>query len=238
MVAAKRFARRRYGPRGKYSRWNQKATKKWWHKPARSVAGLGIDYLKKQLGLNTENKDWDSTLSVPTSATMTPVYFPMSNIAQGTTNNTRNGNGIRCTHFKFRGSIATVGPANVSFQRVRVIWTLQKQVTTPGAFVTAAELMQNTLNIDSPYNSDLENVKVISDKTFLIKPNTAQIAQLPYKFKWNPSYTDGHVRWTDADTLGLGVNETQGLLQMFIITDQLANFPVITGYGRVHFVDN
>lgn len=228
--------------RRKYGRYNRKGTKRWWHKPAKSgmaaIGDIGLKILKKQLGLNTENKNWDVTLPItPTLPTLTSTLFPMTLLSQGTTNQTRNGNGLRVTHYKFRGVLSNLF-ANIAHQRVRIIWTLQHKVSTPGSYVLPAQVLQVPTDINSPYNTDLENVKIVSDKTYIIKPYTTQVAQVPIKFKWDPSYDDGHVQWTDADTLGLGVNQLQGLLQMLVLTDQPANQPTIEGYGRIHFVDN
>lgn len=229
--------------RNKYSKYYRKGTKRFWHKPAKamltSVGQIGLKVLKKKLGLNTENKNWDNTVPVSViPTTLTNFLIPTTGIAQGTTNNERTGNGLRITHYKFRGAFSTAGAINPTFQRIRVIWTLQRKVTQPGLYVTAAQLLQVPTDIDSPYNSDLENVRVIYDKTFMIKPNTAATAQMQYKFKWSPSYDSGHVRWLDSDLAGLPVNQTEGLFQMFMMSDQPVNPPEVRGYGRIHYVDN
>lgn len=232
---SKKYYKRSKSNRGGYRTASSYAGKAGMH----LVKEIGVGYLKKALGLNTENKNWDSTSVQLATGTFASTYFPTQNLSQGVTNQQRVGNGLRVTHFKWRGAIATAGGAlNVQQQRVRVVWTLQTKVGVPGSYLSAAQVFETPANLDTPYNTDLQDCKILSDKTYLLTPYTAQIAQQICKFKWSPSYNDGHVRWTDADVGGLNINQTEGLIQMFVISDQLANQPTITGYGRVHFVDN
>lgn len=195
--------------------------------------------LKKALGLNTENKDFDIPLAGVINPVLTQVSTITSGLTQGINNQQRTGNGMRITHYKYRGTFTnSAAPMNVNQQRVRVIWTLQTALTLPGNLVTAAQLLQVPGNIDSPYNSDLEGVKILQDKTYVIRPYTTQQATVPYKFKYSPTYDNGQVQWTDADINGLDGNLTKGAIQMFIMTDSGAALPAFTGYGRLHYVDN
>jgi len=226
----------------KYGRYNRKATKRWWHKPARlaatSLVGVGLKALKKKLGLNTENKNWDQIGTQTLTGAVVPFLAPINGLAQGSTNTTRTGNGLRVTHYTVKGSFQNV-TANVNSQQIRMIITFQPTMTTAGTVLTAGQLLQTTTNIDSPYNTDLEGVKIIYDKTFVITPQfSGQVITRRYKFKWAPSYDDGHVQWTDSDTTGTSGDVVKGYLRCWIYDDQSANHPTMSWYSRVHFVDN
>lgn len=198
----------------------------------------GLKALKDVLGLNTENKNWDSTISQAATGTIASCSQPLSGLAQGNTNNTRNGNGLRMTHIKTRGILYN-NVLNVDFQRFRFIVTFQPKVTTAGDYVAASELLQAPSNIDSPYNTDLQGCRILYDKTYYLKPNlTGQSVSTPFKFKWAPTYDMGHVTWTDSDTTGSVSNQLQGLLRYWIMTDAPTQRGSITAYTRIHYVDN
>lgn len=202
------------------------------------ASNSGIKALKKKLGLNTENKNWDASTGGATSATLATHVNPLIGLAQGNTNQTRTGNGCRITHWSLKGYWSN-NVLNGFQQQVRVVITLQPKVVSTTSGVTPAQLLQTPTDINSPYNTDLQDVKVLYDKVMVIKPNySGQIATNRFKFKWAPSYDDGHVTWTDADTTGAVANQTQGIIKVFTMTDQASNFPIFTTYSRVHFVDN
>lgn len=198
----------------------------------------GIKALKKKLGLNTENKNWDVTVTQTTTAGLLQLLTPFAGIVQGNTNNARSGNGMRVTHLNIKGCVQGLA-TNANNQLVRLIVTHQKDDVDAGNFVTPAQLLQDSVNIYSPYNTDLQGVKVLYDETIRIAPTiTSVITTIPISIKWDPSYDDGQVAWTDADTTGVAGNMTKGLVRLYVMADGLANFPTITLYSRTYFVDN
>lgn len=198
----------------------------------------GLKVLKKKLGLNTENKNYDLAISGTTSGTLAALFYPTNALAQGSTNNTRSGNSLRITHWKMKGGIYT-STLNGQGQRVRIIATYQPKMSTPGTEVTNTQLLQTNTDVDSFYKTDLQDCQIIYDKTYTLTPQYSnQQVVLPFKFHWRPSYDHGHVIWTDADTTGVTANVVAGLLKVFILTDQAANFAFLTGRSRVYFVDN
>lgn len=225
-----------------YHKYARRAKSRWWHGVAKqgsaALMNIGIKQLKKKLGLNTENKNYDVTTGGAAAATLATHVNPLIGLAQGNTNTTRSGNGMRITHWSLKGQWEN-NVLNSAQQQVRVIITLQKSVVNTTSGVTPAQLMQDPTNINSPYNTDLEDVKVIYDRITVIKPQfSGQIAYNRFKFKWNPSYDDGHVTWTDADTTGAVANQVKGIIKCFIMTNAASNFPIFTTYSRIHFVDN
>lgn len=231
---AKKYYKRSQAARGGYRSASSYAGKAGMH----LVKEVGVSALKKVLGLNTENKNWDSTAGGTMTGTLATHLNPFIGLAQGNTNTTRNGNGCRVTHMTLKGFISN-NVANGNQAQCRIIITLQKNVVATTSGVTPAQLMQDPTNINSPYNTDLEDVKVLCDKLVIVKPQySGQIATNKFRYKWNPSYNDGHLKWTDSDTTGAVANQLQGILKVFVMSDQASNYPIFTTYCRAHFVDN
>lgn len=227
-------------PRKRSSRKTRKP-KTW-----RTYAGKALTHLskqatkalKKKLGLNTENKNYDTQMNQATTATLTSALLPTAALAQGSTNNTRTGNGMRITHWKFKGYCIN-DTLNTVAQQIRVIVTFQPSVVTAGDEVSNTELLQTSTDINSFYNTNLQDTRVLYDKVFKLKPTYSGSQDIyRFKIKWAPSYDLGHVTWTDADTTGATANLLKGILKMWIMTDQTANFPTVVGRSRVYFVDN
>lgn len=194
--------------------------------------------LKKTLGLNTENKNYDTQMNQATTATLTSALLPTAALAQGTTNNTRTGNGLRITHWNFKGYMIN-SLTNTVAQQVRVVVTFQPSVVTAGDEVSNSELLQVATDINSFYNTNLQDVRVLYDKVHILKPQYSGSQDVKrFKIKWAPSYDLGHVTWTDADTTGATANLLKGILKMWIMTDQTSDFPSVVGRSRVYFVDN
>lgn len=202
------------------------------------VKGSALKTLKKALGLNTEQKNWDAVYSASMSTSLATFLNPIAGLNQGITNNTRIGNGLRITHWKLQGRIAN-NVLNANQTRYRIIIILQKEVVNTVSGLSAAMVLQDPSNIDSPYNSDLTAVKVLYDKTFQLKPYfSGQVATNNFTFKWSPSYDDGHVEWNDADSSGVVAGQLKGILKVFCMADTPTNLPIFYSYSRVHFVDN
>lgn len=202
----------------------------------------GVKYARKRLGLNPENKNYDTTAAgFVTSTTAAAFLSPVAGLAQGTTNNSRTGNGLRVTHLTCRGWLNS-GAGNFNDQQVRLIVTYMPALTTPGTTVTPTQLLQTSNDINSPYNSDLEGVRVIYDKRFKLSCSSANsIASqgfLPFKIKWSPSYDLGHVQWTDGDVGGLTANIVKGNIYIWVMCSDPGPAPILSAYCRVNFVDN
>lgn len=196
----------------------------------------GLNSLKKKLGLNTEGKYWDLTATKTSSATFTSFLTPTSGIAQGITPITRVGSGLRITHWNVKGYVQSNATLATSSQ-VRIV--VAYQADADQGLLTAAELFQVPGNLNTPYNHNLQGVRILKDKTIVLNPQFSTDSVIHrFNFKINPSYTEGHVKWTDADTTGADANLIQGGFYTFIITDVVATFPTYSYYSRTHYVDN
>lgn len=205
-----------------------------------SMSVAATNALKKKLGLNTEQKNFDNTGASVVGSTIGGIVDPSSGIAQGNTNTTRAGNSLRITHWTVKGNINT-NPANLGSTQVRLMVTYQPTLTTAGTVVTANQLLQVSNNVNSPYNTDLEGVSVLYDKTYVLPAQSVALgtSTTRYKIKINPPYQQGHVQWTDADTTGANANLIKGFYRFWIMTDQAIGLaPTVFFYSRVHYVDN
>lgn len=204
---------------------------------AAGVTTAGLMVLKKQLGLNTENKNYDLSATATTTTTLTGILAPTTSLVQGLTNNTREGNSLRITHWNIRMQITknilqTVGAS------VRIIICYQGNCQQ-GQLV-ASQLLQNTSLISSPYNTDLTGVRILHDKVYKLESKYSGDSIKIFKnLKINPAGETGHVQWIDSDTLGLQANLTKGYYSMFCMADTIAGAaPQIVYYSRVNYVDN
>lgn len=233
MVTRRKGSRR---PRRPYT-WRRHAGK-----ALSQLSRKGVKILRKKLGLNPENKNYDTTAAAYVMSTTVSAYLsPVAGLGQGNTNNTRTGNGLRITHLTCRGWINSAA-GNFNDQQIRLIATYMPALTTPGTTVTPAQLLQASNDINSPYNSNLEGVRIIYDKRFRLNcsaaNSVASLGFLPFKFKWSPSYDLGHVQWTDADVGGLTANIVKGNIYLWVMCSDPGPAPILNAYCRVHFVDN
>lgn len=217
-----------------------KSKKSTWRRAAGNaltqVSGAAIKTLKKKLGLNTENKFWDITTTAAPNGTLGTALTPAAGIAQGDTCSTRNGSGLRVTHYSVKGYLTSV-PASATDFQVRVIVVYQKNAQQ--GQVTPAQILQSQTNINSPYNSQLEGIKIVKDKIIMFHPQTTTFPVVHRcNIKWTPGYDEGHVTWTDADTTGASASIIGGFFTVLMMTDIAGNTPVWTFYSRTHFVDN
>jgi hypothetical protein len=226
------YSKRSYKPKAK------KATtwRKYAGKALTAGGKQGIKALKMALGLNTESKNYDVTSTSALSLTMAGYVSPMGALAQGLTNNTREGNSIRCTHWNLRIKLDKPALQSVD-SAVRIICFRQDQCAT---LTTGADLLQSPTLLYSPYNTDLQGVKVLYDKVFELHSDFAGDLRTIYKnIHIKFGYDDGHSVWLDSDTTGNTASLQKGYVVMMAMTDTVAGAAAnITYYSRLNFVDN
>lgn len=200
-----------------------------------SLAGkAGIKYLRSRLGLNTESKWLDTLQSGLTLSGTAQLLTNATVIPEGDTANTRNGDSVRLTHYKTKFLISANTSQTVTYQ-VRVIFWHQP-VALQGTQLTASQILQDSSDILSPYNMDTEGYKVLYDKTFMLLPQNVGKGMIYGEFHYAP--TDHHLKWITADTGGLFTNLTHGVIRGMVYSTGASNFPVLTSYTRINYVDN
>lgn len=207
-----------------------------------AIGGYALKRLKQKLGLNTETKYVDTVSSGTTFSTTATGNQALSNfstlVPQGLTDNTRQGNEFRMTRFCMKGFI-TNGAANLNNTVCRVI--VVNWGKTPVAATSVADVLEVTTDINSGYTMDPSYPRTILDDRIINLGNStvAPPANLhTYEFDYRP--LSHHVRYTTTDTTGALSACVEGYIQAYIICtlSTAANYPLLTVYNRMEYVDN
>lgn len=214
--------------------WKSKGT--FWDK-AKSLSLIGV---KALLGLNTETKYVDTATAAytPTTSMSGAITINQTAIAQGTTSSTRTGSSIRITNYRIKGM--WINPAgNLLNSTVRVL--IVNWGRTPASTISPSILLQSPNDVNSLRNLDSTgSFRILSDRTYQFAPVSTGDAQqvIPFNFEWAPK--NHHMQWVDSDTAGTLSNIINGVVYVYFLCDQAtaANFPYLSVFQRVKFVDN
>lgn len=229
--------RRTYGKKKPYrsaakKTYKRKSTTNYGAAALNAIKGFALKKLKQKLGLNTESKFFDATISGQVATTTLALACdPHDLLAQGNTTSTRNGDSVRLTHFRMKGHV-THNTLDAAATQTRILVTYQPEA--PGASIlAAASMLQNTSLINSPYAQNLAGLVVLYDEILI---TDAQDTVARFEFDYHP--LDHHLRWTTGDTTGAAANMNRGPMKVFIMTTSASNAPNVTAYIRSYFVDN
>jgi len=195
------------------------------------LQGAALGYLKRRLGLNTEQKYVDT--SGTTTATATLVNRIASpTIAQGLTVNTRQGASIRVTRTDVRISITPVATGLSSC--IRVICVRYTDDASPGA----ADILQTTTEMTSPLHNNFheKGLQLLHDQVYPVGTTTSPGGTA---IEFSCSRANDHMVWTNTDTTGVQANLVSGGITVWWMMD--SNFttaPIIASTMRTWFVDN
>ncbi len=195
-----------------------------------NVSSKALIALKSRLGLNTELKFADNPQTgVALTTTLTNRNSPPT-ISQGASASQRNGKGVRMTRYLNRMSFSN-GSTTVPC-RVRCLIVANEDA----GVAAVGEVLQDTTNVLSPLNSDIDqyNHFVIYDRLITLGVATAPNAIVNEEFEWTPD--NHHLEWSASDTTGLPANMLQGNISVLVFADT-ANV-TFTAYAREEFVDN
>lgn len=207
-----------------------------------AIGGYALKRLKAKLGLNTETKYVDTVSTGTTFTTTATANQALSNastlVPQGLTDNTRQGNTFRMTRFSMKGFI-TNGAANLNNTVCRII--VVNWGKTPVASTGVADVLEVPTDINSGYTMDPSYPHTILDDRIVNLGNStvAPPANLhTYMFDYRP--LAHHVRYTTTDTTGALANIIEGYIQAYIVCtlSTAANYPTLTTYNRMEYVDN
>ncbi len=219
MPYKKKYKKRKYG--GKYNRTISSL---------RNTAYLANQVFKLKRMINVEYKNFDIQLTNGT-ATSAGAIQQASNIGQGDTTITRDGNQVKALSIFFRCNVKMNASARAS--SVRIMLVLDKQ--TNGAIYTMADLLLDVTADDiitSPLNIDNKfRFKVIYDKVFSLSITGTQLINFKKYFKINLP-----IRFDAAAATIAAV--TSNSLSIVRITDEDINLPTVTYTHRLRFVDN
>lgn len=204
--------------------------KRPWYRKKYSVGQIaqkawsGMRYIKGLI--NVERKFFDVT--AVTSPDNSGTVINLSNIAEGTDYNNRDGNSILLQNLLFRVNTSGNVAGNNIFVRAIIFADNYQTGTDP----TVLNLLE-TASTNSPLNH-------VTSKRFTI-----------YKdFKWtldlyNPTKTmkkyikfpqSTHIKY--QNTTGADASNWEGSLYLLLISDQATNKPSVDWYARLRFTDN
>ncbi len=219
MPYKKRFKKKRYG--NKYNRVISSA---------RNTAYLARQVWKLKRMVNVEYKNFDIQLTNGT-ATSAGAIQQATNIAQGDTTITRDGNQAKLVSLFFRGNVRINQSATSSSVRIMLIWDRQTNgvvynVSDVLLDVTADDIITSPLNIDNKFR-----FTVLWDKIFSLSITGTQLINFKYYKKLNLP-----IRFDAA--AGTIAAVTSNSLSILRITDEATNLPTVTYTHRLRFVDN
>ncbi len=191
---------------------------------------------KKALSLiNTEFKLKDTVELGLVIVDGVGVIKQLTNVAQGDTNVTREGNSIKIVsiYTKFMFHIN----ASASSSQVRCMLILDTQ--TNGAIYTTDDLLESVANLTSlisPRNTDnAHRFRVLYDKMVVLNQNITAVSSTT-RFLKVYKKVDLHMRY--ATNVGDITDLTQNSISVLLISNEATNTPTVDINFRLRFLDN
>ncbi len=197
-----------------------------------SVAGkaLTVAYGIKRL-MNVEFKFIDKTDTNVTMDDGSGTHINVTNLAQGDTDITRDGNSIKVTSWLFRANITMNPMAVLTFATVLLVQDKQSN----GAVYSVSKLLKSVasgLSTISPLNIDNKfRFRVIKrwEVAMSASGKTDYILKFVKKMNMHIRYGSNNGDITDLQSNALSI---------VIISNEALNAPTITYYNRIRYVDN
>lgn len=179
--------------------------------------------------VNVEIKNFD-ILQTSVSLSATPIIIQLSNIPQGDTTVTRDG--AQCKVLSIELSILLVRSSAANVTAVRLMLVCDKQ-TNQAIYLNSDLLANVTLsdNIVAPLNLNNKfRFNVIWDRTFsLNNASTTKVIKNVFSMS--------KILRFDAST-SMIADLTSNSFSLVQVTNETTNFPAITMFSRIRFVDN
>lgn len=188
-------------------------------------------YVKKQFKIAQELKyhgEFDSLTTV-SNAGLLPICF--TDITQGDTDLTRDGDAVNIKGVVIRGTLqaSTVDLRNL----IRCIvfqWYPIDTASTPSILNIIHQT--GAYGIIAPYNHDLRNqYKILADRTFLVDQETNRYRR--FQIKVPMKYMKKKIQYVGGDLYG-----SNHLFMLFISDSASGTNPTISYYTRVWFTDS
>ncbi len=213
-------------PLKKYSRPGYKACGKMVYGDAKKalLVARGVRRL-----LNVEIKNFD-TQQTSVAISDTVVITQLTNIPQGDTTSTRDGNQIKMLGVNINYTLIT--NATLPRTAIRIMLVIDKQ--TNQSIYGALDLLEDVTsqdNIISPRNlNNLHRFQVLYDRVHMVSLSSPTVTVRKYIKK------DLLIRY-DASTSAIA-DLTQSSLSLVQVSSEVTNDPNITSFIRVRYVDN
>lgn len=172
-----------------------------------------------------EKKHYDITAVSLSPTSTTGSVLILSDVDEGDSNVTREGEKITHTSSRFRGEV-TINEASAPVPTstlIRIMLVKQKTNATPALNGVLA-----VGNIYAPLNKSFRKlVTVVYDRTFVVDKNRPTVK---LDIRYNQSF---QIEYSGA----LGTDLARNGFYMLAISDQAALVPTIQGYFRMNFTD-
>lgn len=230
------MAYRKYARKRRSSRRNKRRSGITTASALQHLGGTALKILKNKLGLNTEMKYFDSAVQTGTvTSTATGLTIPTT-VAQGLTNTTRTGDGIRLVSYKFSLQLsAATAAVRTAVTRVYLVKFKDSRGATMASDVFLDDPTSTLSFLNMGNTTSGTGYTIIKEWTLPIQPVVADNSIKQIDFTWRPF--QHHVKWIDSDTTGASNNIIDGLFGLFIHSNA-ANPPTFTLNQRIRFVDN
>lgn len=215
MPYKKTVRRKRYG---KKKAWY---SKKYSALQIAKQAWKAAKYVKSLV--NVEYKYFD-VLNTSLSPSTTGAIYPLTQIADGDTYNTRDGNSIKAVSIFQRMSYQLNSSSDATFLRYILFMDNENQGSTP-----ALTDVLESLGYLSPLNHvNGTRFTVIRDKV-LVLDKTFNAKQMKVFVKCN-----NHIKWSGTNATDM----KEGHIFMLLLSDEATNFPIVNVLSRLRFIDN
>jgi hypothetical protein len=191
-----------------------------------SKAWQGVKLISKLI--NVEEKLFDVNASG--GIANTGAIFNLSNIAQGTDYNNRDGDSLLTQRLDF-SMIITNSTALASTGNAFIRLIIFRDNDQLGADPTVANVLQSAV-VTSPLTFYTERrFDVLDDRLYAMNNNGASALQ--YRLSLN---LNKHIYF--QNTTGADASNFEGALFLLALSDQATNTPTISYYSRLAFTDN
>lgn len=212
-----------------------------------ALGAAAVEKLKVKLGLNTETKYTDFTSAYTSTNTLAAMFNSCSTaVPQSLTDNGREGSTVRVTAHRWKFLISNASANTNGNTTVRLIGVRWAPTPSSNVQVLYSDVLENaaatgTSELLSQYTFDPQySHDIIYDRMMVLGAyaNGADSNVRTIEFEHKP--TDFHLRWTTSDTAGTAGNSIGDIIYWYWLTNaaSAANFPTLTAYQRIEYVDN
>lgn len=186
-----------------------------------------VMWLKRMV--NVEIKKYDANVAEGTALDSNPgLVYPLHEMAQGDTDQTRSGNSIKPLSVLIRGRLTNNATAVNTLVRVLLVLDTQQIAdTTP----SVSDILDPSYQFwNAPLNNNtVGRFKVLSDRKYQLTTVSTPIREFKIYQKLY-----GHIRYNGANSTDI----QKGGIYLMFISDQATNKPTFGFQTRLAFTDN
>lgn len=185
----------------------------------------GVNYIRRLI--NVEKKFFDVSYG-NTGVSSTGAVIPLSQIAQGDSYNTRDGNSVLCQSLQWRAELTANSTSAINVIRMLIFSDNENRSATPAV----SDVLED---LTAPVISPLLHIvgtrfNVLCDKCFTLSNTGNSWKTMVKKFLRH----NEHMKYIS----GTATDTREGNLYALFISDAGTNTPTIHFYSRIRYTDN